>query len=373
MKIDYLSASRIETYLQCPKKYYYIYELERQTDSDNTRFGTLIHRVLESALIANPAPDNPKDYCKIKFKEWWPESGILTLSYFDIGYELLDKFFNYNYYYQWRENILVPPEFEFNIQLNEDVKVIGFIDLLVKKNKNTLNVIDFKTSVIPKTIKEAQTDLQMSIYYLAVNTLFPEYENIDLTLFYLRHEPVTTTRSKEYIQMLKDYLIAIYYQIRNDTTIKPNPSPLACSFCPGKNECEAFTIDLSKSTPSNIEELIELYDNINAQINYLNSRKKEISMILQQYMEQQNTNNIKTNNRSVNLIIPKQVKYNTKNILKAIGIKKFLEIVDINKKELEKIIKQNKSIINYIYDDAEITFGSPYIIINKIKDVDIND
>lgn len=369
MQIEYLSASRIETYLQCPRKYYYVYECGYDTSSDNTRFGTLVHTVLEDVLTVIPSPTDPLEYSKNKFKELWPQSGILSSDYFTTGYSLLEKFFSTSYYNLWRDKIIDTPEKKFRINLTDEVKVVGFIDLLVQKDEKTLNVIDFKTSVVPKSAKEAETDLQMSIYYLAVKELYPEYENIDLTLFYLRHQPVTTTRSPDFVKAFKDYLIAIYYQIKDDSTMKTVPSPFNCSFCPGKHDCPAFKEELVSDLPETIEELLELYENISAQINNLTSRKKEIAMIIQQYLDRCSTNCLQVADKQVNLIVPKQIKYNTENVLKAVGLENFVRIVDVNKKELEKLLKQDKSLLEKVCEGAELAFGSPYIQINKVRNV----
>jgi RecB family exonuclease len=369
MQIEYLSASRLETYLQCPRKYYYVYEKGYDTSSDNTRFGSLMHSILEHILTVEPAPADPLEYAKEKFKNNWPQYGIMTADYFTTGYALLEKFFLENDYLDWRQRIIDTPEKQFELKLNDEAKVIGFIDLPMQKDPETLLILDFKTSVVPKTEDEAKADVQMSIYYLAGRELYPQYKNIELTLYYLRHGPVTTTRPDDFALTFKDYLLARYYQIKNDTEARPIPSALACAYCPGRHECDALTSSIQ--IPSTIEEMVATYEAIKAQINALNSRKEEISKLIQQHLDFMDVHNLQVENKQVSLVTPRQLKYDVYSVYKALGLNDFLKVVSIEKKALEKLLKNDNKRLAKAREGAKYEYSTPYIKISNVKNFDV--
>jgi hypothetical protein len=68
----------------------------------------------------------------------------------------------------------------------------GTIDLVTKIDNNTIEVIDWKTGKRldwatgqEKTPEKLQNDPQLMIYYYAISRLFPEYEHIILTIYFI--------------------------------------------------------------------------------------------------------------------------------------------------------------------------------------------
>lgn len=368
MQVEYLSATRLETYLQCPKKYYYIYEKGYDNSTDNTRFGKLIHDTLEHVLTVEPIPDNVIDYAQNRFKEAWPSYGIMDGDYFAVGYAMLQQFFFDNDYSDWRRRLIDGPEKQFEIKLDNNVTITGFIDLVMEKDDNTLQIVDFKTSVVPKSTEEASKDIQMSIYYLAAKELYPSYQNIELMLYYLRHGPVVTTRPDGFINRFKDYLVAMYYQILNDNEPKAMPSPISCSTCPGKYECEVYkNYQCTHSLPSSLEEAVELYKTTKAQISMLNSYADELEEYIKQCMETANKHSIQVNDVEVNLITPKQLKYDPVSVYEAVPLEIFLKVVTVGKKELEKQLKDKPELLNKVRKGASYVANKPYISLGRAK------
>ena len=98
------------------------------------------------------------------------------------------------------------------------MKVGGKIDR-VDHNGNGIHIIDYKTGANPITQKEADSDLQLSIYALAA-THIPEYpfnrkpEDIKLSLYYFdTPQIVTTLRTKEQLENAKKQILDYKKQI----------------------------------------------------------------------------------------------------------------------------------------------------------------
>ena len=105
-------------------------------------------------------------------------------------------------------------EKSFRVRLSPDVTLTGKIDR-VDKNGKGIEIIDYKTGAKPLTQKEADSDLQLSLYGLAATSI-PEYpfnrqsDNVKLSLMYFdTPQIVTTTRTKEELEearkMIEDY------------------------------------------------------------------------------------------------------------------------------------------------------------------------
>ena len=98
------------------------------------------------------------------------------------------------------------------------LKVGGKIDR-VDADGEGIHIIDYKTGANPISQKEADSDLQLSIYALAA-THIPEYpfnrkpEEVKLSLYYFDNpQIVTTLRTKEQLEKAKEEIIEYRNQI----------------------------------------------------------------------------------------------------------------------------------------------------------------
>lgn len=86
-------------------------------------------------------------------------------------------------------------EFEMNGQMYRgNLAIKGTIDLITKVNENTLEIIDWKTGQRKDwgtdKIKDYEyfcEDKQLMLYYYAARKMFPQFDNIFVTIFYIRH------------------------------------------------------------------------------------------------------------------------------------------------------------------------------------------
>lgn len=121
----------------------------------------------------------------------------------------------FNRVYDPRFSKIISPEkkFEFDIEkdwakyeyflhgkkINGYLKLKGTIDLVVEVDENTIEIRDYKYGRMfnwgqnkPKDYESLQKDKQLMFYYYAAKKIFPQYENIMITIIFVRDGgPVT--------------------------------------------------------------------------------------------------------------------------------------------------------------------------------------
>ncbi len=211
-KVDYLSVSQIETFKTCPLHYKlrYIYKLPTPP-SASISFGVSIHDTLKKFLV-----DSTQDILKI-YKESFLSEGYQNKKhkqeFYKKGEEYLLGFIKNGY----KTNVkTISLEEKFNIKI-KDLKVGGTIDRIDDLGKGRYEIIDYKTGANIPSQKDVDKDMQLSVYALAVSTLYKvKPENLILSLYYLdNQEKITTHRTERQMNDLKAEILEIKKEIEN--------------------------------------------------------------------------------------------------------------------------------------------------------------
>ncbi len=97
-------------------------------------------------------------------------------------------------------------EYKFNIKIaGTDIPLIGYMDLVIEEDPETIHVIDYKAGAKTQDYQECLEDIQVQAYSLAARREFIDdvnnhgfkYKNIILTFDYFRNKPITVALSKE--------------------------------------------------------------------------------------------------------------------------------------------------------------------------------
>ncbi|MDY6363696.1 MAG: ATP-dependent DNA helicase [Cyanobacteriota bacterium] len=145
------SPTSVNTYIKCPRMYFYKYILDfeaKDGNADNMHYGTSVHYALEKAV--NYAMKNHAYPTKEKFIKYFDDKlSTLPVSSFEAseilkgrGEAALDK-----YYVQLCNtpvNMLCKPECEIHFTLG-DIRFRGIIDRIEKNPDGTFSVYDYKT------------------------------------------------------------------------------------------------------------------------------------------------------------------------------------------------------------------------------------
>lgn len=237
-----LSASQIDCYETCPYKYQfqYIYRIPVFQHHSLT-FGITVHAVFrELGRIASSGKKATIDNARSFYEKFWSSEGFESPRHEqdqkERGKLLLETYLNTH------QSILetAPIYFEEDFRLRiDDIIVNGRIDR-VDKVDGMILVTDFKTGSA-KDQKYADSDLQLSIYALAMSDVFKTHAD-RLMLSYL-DGPVDryTTRTPEKLKKTRGRVIATMQGIR-EQNFKAKPGPMVCQFCPFSAICDFSAI-----------------------------------------------------------------------------------------------------------------------------------
>lgn len=228
MSLVDFSYSRIDTYNQCPAKYFYSYiSKEPRQFAPAAVLGNIVHEVFENTLENDSELD--LDLLKSEYNTTIPKydpSNQIPTELLDAGTTILEEFYDTHYDEDFH---IYAKELGFEIIVGSYV-IRGFIDR-VDMYDDLIHIIDYKTGKWEVSNKDIPTNLQLGIYALAISHLFPG-KKVYAELYYLRsgrrkgHE-----FSEQELEDVKDRLIESMYDIVHDTNYLPTANTRICSFC----------------------------------------------------------------------------------------------------------------------------------------------
>ncbi|MHA2216325.1 MAG: RecB family exonuclease [Candidatus Hodarchaeales archaeon] len=235
-----LSASRVNTYKQCPRKYYYTYKAKLPSkDWPHFTLGTLVHGVLErfhGNFRRDDQEFNLKRMMKLAFKAQRNEMESTSIINENIFIEARDLLIKYLHSME-EEGIgssIIALEDSFNIPLNKEFNIKGIVDRVDIDRDGIYHIKDYKTSKSYKYLKPFQLETY-GIY------LLDKYENIDrfrasyiMVRFGGKH--ILYDLNKEDVEKCKKELIEYGNNIIDESRWIPKTSGL-CNWCDFNETC----------------------------------------------------------------------------------------------------------------------------------------
>jgi putative RecB family exonuclease len=237
-----LSFSRVDTYVTCPLKYRFGY-VDRMpaAPSPQLSWGTSVHAALE-AWWDQKLPQPPPVEALLKaLYDGWDDSGFEGMA--------RDEKLRW---YRWAQDILrrhhqryatrylpaVACEEWFELDIGDDIRVLGSIDHVARTPSGGIGIVDWKTNRKAKTRKDVVGSLQLAIYVLAAIELWgqePEWVALDFVVPGVR---VTVPRRDIDTEAALTTIRDVARQIRA-ARFDPKPSGL-CPWCDYRASCPAF-------------------------------------------------------------------------------------------------------------------------------------
>lgn len=246
-----LSASRIKTYLTCPRQFRYRYVDGLPTVLTGAlAFGKVIHQVIHDLHQWSIYSNEPlhEEIALSNFARLWEQTIDEQKPEFKsddemIEYAKLAELILFGYIEAHRDK--AQPflmEFPFEIELHDEhyghnYSLRGIIDR-IDQTDDGLIVVDFKSGKRKPSLRDLAGDVQFSVYAFASGYIFGQ-EVRELVLYHLRDQTsLVTSRKPEQIRQLTNSLMPHVVRGIADSKFAPHLG-YWCNFCEFKARCLA--------------------------------------------------------------------------------------------------------------------------------------
>lgn len=247
-----LSASRVDTYNKCPRKYYFTY-LEKlpRKGWDHFDLGTLTHETLELFHDTFRNDDQKPEKIRSHMKDCFKKQVAIMRKKGDIKREIVEDARKLLLGYLKRieqkgiGSNICGIEQEFDLSLGEclidgvpepvKIGIKGYIDRLDQEEDGTWHIKDYKTTKSTKYMKP----FQLQTYGIYLLDTYPDTESFKGSYIMMRHDgmPLTYDFNREDVTKVKRDLMEKAQLILEEERWAPKPTPL-CDWCDFKELCQ---------------------------------------------------------------------------------------------------------------------------------------
>lgn len=241
MELKSLSATAANVYELCPARYQAEMCAKAPSISGSAaNLGTALHRtaqrwVEEGHYLAVMAPEKAERMLRALWDEsYW--SCFADRARYEEGWDLLLK---WHARQDWTGRTVLSTEVKKNFTLTTSAGPIPFnyiMDRVDQFEDGDIEVIDYKSVMVPLTSDDLKQRLQPRAYALAAHLEHPGARRIWVTFDLFRHEPVGVVFTAEECEMTLAYLHALAERILADN----EPAEILnsdCRWCIRKTEC----------------------------------------------------------------------------------------------------------------------------------------
>ena len=241
-----LSPTAIDTFLTCNLKYWFRYFTKEVDLGDTTamRFGSAVHHGLEALgkrlMTGEPLTAELCEEIAAMFPAMAATQKISAPELIKEGQDLIRaRLYRHNPNYR-----VVATELSFlkyHVTTPKGVPLNGIIDLIQEITPQSVVVVDYKTSRMAKTLQEAKSDMQLSMYDYMYSKIQPQYQKIWLALDFVRSEPVISDRTIEERLSFENWLDGLWEALGDlkEKDVKPTINQF-CPWCGFKHKCHGY-------------------------------------------------------------------------------------------------------------------------------------
>ena len=231
-----ISYSRLNTMFDkdwgCDAKYFYAYVAkEPKQFGAAATLGNVIHKALEENLDPNEPVD--LESLLVSYEEQlplWDPDGAINQDLRAAGYEMLTEFVDRHASDKFP---IIAKEYPFAIVVGRGL-ISGYIDR-VDRVGDRIIITDYKSGKKEVAAKNIPSDLQLGIYALAADTMFPGHE-IYAQLYYLRTgRQKGHTFSKYDLESVESKLLELISRIISKRDFHPTANERICNWCDFNN------------------------------------------------------------------------------------------------------------------------------------------
>jgi len=236
-----ISATKLQTYHRCPQAYQFRYELGLKTNAffGSAALGTALHQTL-AQVYGGWHYQEPLPRIDWLLDCWQQHTDSLSPTQVEEGKQILETY--YQNFIASEVAIHQPLAVEGKIQaslqvVNLEFAIAGRYDRLDYLDDG-LELIDYKSTKEVKLPSADEIDLQIGLYYLALEQRYRQSLR-KLSLIYLRTgEKISFDATPEHKQLVETVTGKIAWQLRMDCEWQPKPGE-QCERCTYSRYCSA--------------------------------------------------------------------------------------------------------------------------------------
>ena len=381
-----LSATRINSFLQCKQRYWFSY-VDRLEKLHNPVFalGLACHETLEKAgriwqeqdlqKFSDPQVKELLEY----YDEMSVKEGIQDHEDHLLGKDLTE--YRLNNFALGSKIVGIEDKFGFagtqTLTTKDGVELIGAIDKSIEIDPKTLLIVDYKTSKTVPDGGKLKADIQLSMYDLVARKLYPQYERIILSLDMLRKgEIVYTYRTDEESEEFEKYLTVVHKEMSNLKKKDAKPAlNFLCAWCDHSNVCEKYQEMCKKKEFAFLDvnaqpdgDLIQEWEDVRASKKILEMREREIaSVILEKIKIQEKPVASEEMGKEMVLRQNARTSYNAKKLSGFIPYDDYVSISSVSPTKLKKYMDKNPKVSPILPEISETSFTSAFLATKKLK------
>lgn len=378
-----LSATRIGTFLRCKLKYWYqYYDKLPKVSNPAFKLGIACHEALEFAgdiwlkkeeFTKNDVKKILDYYDKISVREGISDMGI-HIEGKELVRNRLKNFLSGTKLLGLETRFGFGDKDSIKISTEAGVPLIGAIDKVEEIDEDTLLIVDYKTSKTAPTPDQLKTDVQLSIYDLVAQQLWPGYKRVILSLDLLKSDVVYTYRTDEERKEFEEYLTVLHKEMSKFTKRQAKADiNIFCPWCDFKDYCETYEKACKKSNYEFLpllnysdEQLVTEWKEIKSTSKILEHRERELAMILMEKIKD-NSANVIGGDVEVYVRQNARTTYDLDTIYKMVPNDDFAKLVGINKKSVERYLNSNPAIKEKVMSTSTTNYTRPFLATKKIK------
>lgn len=252
---EYMSVSSIKLAEKCLLAYKlrYIDGIRHSFAGVAAAFGKLLHKALELIYRWVEQEEHsgavPQEILISKYREAFEQGEVSGEALYKEGIDIVRDYFRVHDHVEHGELMAIERDFRIVVEADDgsvSYEVLGIIDRVDRVGPTAIRVNDYKINRMLFTREELDTDLQMSVYGLAVRTIWPWADSIEYSFDMLRHNiRQHTSRSEEDLNMAADYIIAMTRRLESLRSFPPRLNFL-CPWCDDREMCREYSDALQK-------------------------------------------------------------------------------------------------------------------------------
>lgn len=240
-----LSATKLQHYARCPRAYYYRYEhgLKDAAAFGSAALGNALHRALAKIYqdwhYQEPIP--PLDWLR---RCWEEQCSGLSEKQVEEGWQILDGYYEREILAAgvMKRPIALEGRIEGSLIVEGiEFKLIGRYDRLdaLAPPEGGLTLIDYKSAKEPVLPMSETLDLQLGLYYLALEQRYDQALRSMSLLFLRRGERVTFEASVEHKRQVEAVVGQLALKLRQEEDWQPQCGEV-CGSCTYRKYCPAY-------------------------------------------------------------------------------------------------------------------------------------